>query len=92
MNSSSGILAFISGQRELLDRLEQFTCTPDYQRLLAVVAPLDVGVGDMEQWLAEWLINRDFSHGELPIDLAGRPGGVELVELQLLRVFSGAYS
>lgn len=84
MTISAGVAAFIAGQRELLARLEQFAQTPEYRRLLAVAAPM--ADGDAEPWLAEWLIQPVFTLGELPIDALARPGGLELVELQLIRI------
>jgi len=86
MTISTSVAAFIAEQRELLARLEQFAETPEYQRLLAVVAPL--AVGDLENWLAEWLIQPAFTLRDLPIDVVERPGGLELVELQLMRIVS----
>jgi hypothetical protein len=41
---------------------------------------------DVEVWLAEWLIQPAFRLGELPIDTVLRPGGVDVVEAQLVRI------
>ena len=84
MTISASIVTFIAGQRELLVRLEQFVQTPEYRRLLAAAAP--VADGDVEAWLAQWLIQPAFTLHELPIDTLARSGGLELVELQLMRI------
>lgn len=87
---SIAVAAFIAEQRLLLDRLESFATTPEYGRLLAVVAP--IAAGDLEPWFAEWLIHPTVGSGQLPIDRVTQPGGVDLVEQQLVRLSSGAYS
>lgn len=90
MTVSASVAGFIAGQRELLCRLELFAGSPDYRRLLAAAAPM--AAGDLEPWLAEWLIQPAFSLKELPIDTLARPGGIEQVELQLLRIAAGVVS
>lgn len=87
---TSSTVAFIAEQRDLLDALERFADTPDYQRLLASVAPL--AAGDLEPWLAEWLISRSFALGERPIELIARPGGLDVVEQLLMRIGTGVFS
>ena len=84
MTTSKSVAAFIATQRELLDRLERFAETEDYRRLQAAVAPM--AAGDLEGWLAEWLIQPSFGLSELPIDAMARPGGLELVEQHLLQI------
>lgn len=84
MSITASVANFIAGQRELLCRLEQFVETPEYRRLLTVAAP--IADGDVEPWLAEWLIQPAFTLGELPIDALDRPGGLERVEVQLMRI------
>lgn len=86
MTTSKSVAVFIAAQRELLDRLERFADTEDYRRLQAAVGP--VAAGDLEGWLAQWLIQPSFGLRELPIDAVARPGGVELVEQHLLRIAS----
>jgi hypothetical protein len=86
MTISKSVAAFISAQRELLDRLERFAESADYRRLQAAVGP--IAAGDLEGWLAEWLIKPSFGLRELPIEAVARLGGVELVEQHLLRIVS----
>lgn len=73
MTISKSVAVFVASQRELLDRLERFVETEDYCRLVAAVGPM--AVGDVEIWLAEWLIQPSFGLRELPIDAVERPGG-----------------
>jgi hypothetical protein len=86
MTLSKSVANFISDQRGLLDRLERFADTPDYRRLLIAVAPM--AAGDMEPWLAQWLIQPSFGLRELPIDALTRPEGLALVEQHLLQIAS----
>ncbi|KQW51236.1 MULTISPECIES: antitoxin Xre/MbcA/ParS toxin-binding domain-containing protein [unclassified Roseateles] len=79
--------AFIAEKRALLDCLERFATTADYQRLVEIVAPL--AAGDLEPWLAEWLITRAFGLGERPIDMVVRPGGMQAVEQHLMQIGAG---
>lgn len=89
MTLSKSVASFISDQRQLLERLERFADTPEYRRLLAAVEPM--AAGDLEPWLAEWLIRPSYGLRELPINALTRPGGLELVEqhLQQIASFSG---
>jgi hypothetical protein len=84
MTQPSNVSTFIAQQRELLDRLERFAETVDFRRLVAVGTRL--AGDDVEVWLAEWLIQPAFRLGELPIDTVLRPGGVDVVEAQLVRI------
>ena len=77
--------AYIADQRALLDRLEEFARTPEYERLLSTVQ--DFASDDPEPWLADWLISPAFGlGGAIPIDVAGAPSGVDLLVEQLLRI------
>lgn len=82
MAISTSVATFIAEQRELLDQLEQFAETPEYRRLLALSTPM--AEGDVEPWLAEWLIQPVFSLNDLPIKALAQPGGLELVESRLV--------
>jgi hypothetical protein len=42
--------------------------------------------------LAEWLLHPAFRTDELPLDVALRPGGVGIVEQQLVRIAAGVVS
>lgn len=89
MTVSASIATFVAGQRELLARMEQFACTPEFNRLLAAIAPM--AIGDPEPWLAGRLIQPAFGLGALPIDVAIQPGGLERLEHLLLRIVACAY-
>lgn len=54
MTVPAAVAAFIAKERDLLDRLEQFAETPEYRRLLQAAGSLING--DLDPWLAEWLI------------------------------------
>lgn len=82
MTVSAPVASFIAEQRELLCRLERFVGTPEYRRLLVAATPM--AKGDMEPWLAEWLIQPAVVLNKLPIDLVGQPGGVERAEQHLI--------
>lgn len=90
MAVSANVAAFIAAQHELLARLDQFAGTPEFQRLVTSAALL--GDVDTDLWLAEWLIQPAFRLDELPLDVAVRPGGVELVEQQLVRISACVFS
>jgi len=79
---SASVATLIADRRALLDRLERFVKTPDYRRLIVVATPM--ADGDVEPWLAEWLIEPVFALHEPPIETVARPGGLELVEKQLI--------
>ncbi|KQV96631.1 hypothetical protein [Pelomonas sp. Root1237] len=95
MTVPASVAAFLAKQRDLLDRLEQFAKTPEYCRLLTAAAPLIEG--DLDPWLAEWLIqpvvrldeqpnDEAIRHGEPPIHTVCRQGGVDLIEQQIARI------
>lgn len=75
---------FIAIKRSLLDRLERFVSTPQYQRLHTVIGDAEANLP--EAWLLEWLVTPAFGLGGLPIDIAGEPGGVEVLEAHLKRI------
>jgi len=83
--------AYIANQRSLLDRLEQFAQTPEYERLLSTLQGF--AADDPEPWLADWLISPAFGlGGAIPIDVAGTPTGLDLLREQLLRIVHGTYA
>lgn len=82
--SSAGVGAFVSGQRALLDRLEEFVRTPAFARLEA--SARTYGAGEPAEWLARWLIQPAVGLGGLPIDIVLNPGGLDLVAEQLLQI------
>ena len=83
--------AYIANQRALLDRLEQFVRTPEYERLLSVLQRF--ASDDPEPWLADWLISPAFGlDGAIPIDVAGTPTGVDLLREQLHRIVHDTYA
>lgn len=84
MTHPASVSTFIAEQRELLVRLERFAKTAEFRRLQAVGT--QVAGDEAEVWLAGWLIQPAFRLGELPIDAVLRPGGIELVEAQLIRI------
>lgn len=86
MTISTSVAVFVAAQRELLDRLERLAETEDYRRMQAAVGP--IAAGDLESWLAAWLIQPSFGLRELPIDAVERPGGIDLVEQYLLQIAS----
>ncbi|WP_162254493.1 hypothetical protein [Pelomonas sp. Root1444] len=81
---STVIRDFIAGQRSALAQLEAFAGTPAYARLLKILRPLTDG--DPEAGLAAWLVEHDESLGARPVEIAGRPGGLELVAMRLERM------
>jgi len=77
--------AYIANQRALLDRLEQFVRTPEYERLLSGLQGFVSD--DPEPWLADWLVSPAFGlGGAIPIEVAAAPDGVDLLVEQLLRI------
>ncbi len=84
MTVPAGAAVFIAGQRELLVRLEQFAQTSDYRRL--IIASASIAEGDVDAWLAQWLIEPAFKFGELPIDALAKPGGMKRVVQYLERI------
>lgn len=84
MTISDSVATLIAGRRDVLDRLERFVETPEYRRLIDVATT--IAEDEVEPWLAEWLIEPVFTLREPPIDTVARPGGLELVETQLIRI------
>jgi len=81
------IETIIAADRALLVRLEEFAQTPTYQRFLATVTE-HMGA-ESEPWFAHWLIQPAFGLGGLPIDIAGQPGGVDMLLEHLVRIAYG---
>lgn len=75
------VTAFIADQRDVLDQLERFLGSPEYHRLLAVIAPMVDA--PPEPWLSEWMIERTDGMNARPIDVVRQPGGLERVEQHL---------
>jgi uncharacterized protein (DUF2384 family) len=74
----------IAAERALLERVERFAQTQEYQRLRKVTErEMD---GDPDDWLVCWLMRRAFSLGRRPIDIVGEPGGVEMLADHLVRI------
>lgn len=68
MPPSAEMSDFLADERSALDRLELFSGTPEYYRLLAALPPM--ADGDVETWLARWLLEGSVSLGGRPFDLA----------------------
>lgn len=86
---SDTVFAFIEKHRELLSRLERFTETASYARLLKGIG--DFASEDPEPWLLNWLVQPMWGCGRYRVELADEPDGIELLLDQLLRIFGGAY-
>jgi len=71
MTVPAAVVAFIAEQRELLVRLEQFAETPEYRRLLSAASPLIDG--DLDPWLAAWLIQPAVPLDDLSIHAESQP-------------------
>lgn len=84
MTVSSSVTGFITGQRELLARLEHFADTSEFHRLAVLAAP--ISEGDAESWLAQWLVEPAFKFGELPLDALAKPGGLKRVQRHLKHI------
>lgn len=80
--------AILVRKRAELDALERFCATPGYTRLLNALQ--DLAVGDVEPWLADWLIHPSMALGAVPLIVAGQPGGVDLLISQLHIAVAGA--
>ncbi|WP_457324855.1 antitoxin Xre/MbcA/ParS toxin-binding domain-containing protein [Roseateles sp. P5_E11] len=80
--------AVIASKRALIDRLDAFTHTPEFERLL--VDARDSAGDGTEAWLAEWLIQPAFGLGDRPIDIAAEPGGMDRLADQLTRIRHGS--
>ena len=80
--------AILVRKRAELVALESFASTAGYARLLESVQELVSG--DVEPWLADWLMHPSMAFGAVPLVLADQPGGVQLLIDQLHRAVSGA--
>jgi len=75
----------------LLDRLEEFSRTPEYERLLHTVK--QYASEDPEPWLAEWMISPAFGlGGKIPIDVVTEPVGIDQLVDLLGRAATGTYT
>ncbi|MBI3346926.1 MAG: hypothetical protein HY020_06910 [Burkholderiales bacterium] len=83
----SDMVAILARKRAELDELERSTTTPGYQRLLQEIQELFSG--DVEPWLADWLMRPSLGLGAVPLVIAAQPNGVEELIDQLQRVVSG---
>jgi hypothetical protein len=79
---AANVVAFIAGQRRVLEDLEKFVETPEYLRLLAAAGPTP-GDQDLELWLAQFLIEPAPGLKGLPIHVLSEPDGVHRVEQYL---------
>lgn len=85
---TSAVDAYVAEQQALLERLAAFSGTSDYSGLLDFVR--QHCPGDPELWFAEWLITPAFGFNDnRPIDIAGKPGGVDLLMTRLAQLFYG---
>lgn len=75
---------FIESQRDLLRRLESFSQTADYKRLLETLEAHSSE--DPECWLGNWLIQPAFELGARPIEFVDKPDGMDLLVTCLLRI------
>lgn len=74
-------------KRAELDALERFVSTPGYALLLQSVQ--EVFAGDVEPWLADWLIRPSLAFDAVPLVVADQPDGVQLLIDHLRRVVAG---
>lgn len=82
---------YIAQQRALLDRLEEFARTSEYERLLHTVK--QYASEDPETWLAEWLISPALGlGGKVPIDVVTEPGGIDQLIDVLGRIATCTYT
>jgi len=90
MPPSPAVIDFLVQQRSALDQLELFAGTSEYERLLAALrAMVD---GDLESWLAGWLVDPSEALACRPIDLVKRPDGLPILVAELENMSTGAYS
>jgi hypothetical protein len=89
MVSRNATEMFIAAQRSTLDRLELFRRTPGYARLLTTLQRSPGG--DVEAWLAAWLIEPSTDVGGMPVDVAAEPGGLAVLVDHLESLGNGAY-
>lgn len=82
MTIPASVATLIAGRRDLLDRLERFVQTPEYRHLISVAEP--IAEGEVEPWFSEWMIEPVCTLREPPIETVARPGGLALVEQQLI--------
>ena len=83
--------AYIAQQRALLDRLEEFARTPEYERLLRTAN--QYASKDPEPSLAKWLTWPAFGlEGKIPIDVVTEPGGIDQLVDLLGRTETGTYT
>jgi len=78
---------FIAAQRSALDRLEVFRRTPGYASLLATLQR-SAG-GDVEVWLAAWLVEPESGLGGRPLDIAAETGGLVVLVDRLEKLGNG---
>ncbi|MFN3302106.1 MAG: antitoxin Xre/MbcA/ParS toxin-binding domain-containing protein [Roseateles sp.] len=87
MDSGDATARFVAAQRAALDRLEVFRRTPGYASLLAKLRRSPGG--DVEAWLAAWLIEPESSLGGRPLDIAAETGGLVVLLDHLEALGSG---
>ena len=62
----------------------RFVRTSEFQRLVVAA-----GGPEWESWTREWLLKPAFGLGRRPLDIAGEPDGIELLEGHLGRIGNG---
>ena len=75
--------AYVAVKSSAMD-FARFIRTSDFQRLVAAA-----GGPEWESWTREWLLKPAFGLGRRPLDIAGEPGGVDLLEGHLERIGNG---
>lgn len=92
-SNAADAATFLARERELLDRLEVFIQTPEWLELLSHLSAahrqLTSAVEHSPGWLAAWMIQPTFELGGLPLDVAGRPGGLHVVTSALKEMLGG---
>lgn len=78
------VFAFISDQRTLMTRLEEFARTPGFVRLQETIKALEGD--DASAWLGAWLVQASVGLGGLPIDIALEPNGIDRLDTHLRRI------
>ncbi len=84
---NSEVETFIREQRELLDRLEVFSRSPEFEVLAATGRELFQSPSDAQ--LAGWLLQPVYGTGKRAIDLVEEPGGLARVSNLLERILHG---
>lgn len=84
---NSEVEAFLREQRQLLDRLEVFSRSTEFEVLARTGRELFHSPSDAH--LASWLLQPIFGMGKRPIDLVDEPDGLARVVKLLQRIIHG---